>query len=222
MKAYPLSRRSSVLVILAVVLLAPLAANAEAPIRNDNLIPFFMNVRGGSCDVMNPAVGMITSTTPANTPLFNRNALGPITCVPVLAPDGHHLTLGEYTTVKGTASVKCINKGTHSVLHFSGLVPNGVYSLWLILFDGSTFVGAGALGPTNPIENSFTATPSGQGQLSVTTPEQDLSIEGHVGACWLDVPVELHLAFHSDNQTHGAVPGPTETWVVNARFFFPF
>jgi len=39
--------------------------------------------------------------------------------------------------------------------------------------------------------------------------------------CWPDVPAELHLAFHSDNQTHGPIPGPTETWGVNARFLFP-
>jgi hypothetical protein len=220
MKGHSLSKKLSILVIPA-ILLAPLAANAKAPTRND-LTLFFMHVRGGTCDLNDPTVGMITLTTPANTLLFNRNDNGPITCNPVLAPDGHQLTLGEFVTAKGTASVKCINKGTHSVLHFSGLLPNGVYTAWLVFVDPSgVLLGAGALGTTNPIENFFTASPSGEGQLSVTTPEQNLSIVGQVGACWLDVPAEVHLAYHSDNQTHGPEPGPTETWVVNARFLFP-
>jgi hypothetical protein len=222
MKGHSLIEKLSILV-MPVILLAPLAASAEAPIRNDNLTLFFMHVRNGSCSLTDPAAGMITSTTPANTLLFNRNNNGPITCDPILAPDGHHLTLGEFTTVKGRASVKCINTGTHSVLHFSGLQPGGVYTAWLILVSpsGGDDLGAGALGRTAQIENFFTANAAGEGQLSVTTPEQDLSIFGHVGACWLDVPAEVHLAYHGDNQTHGPVPGPTATWVVNARFLFP-
>jgi hypothetical protein len=31
----------------------------------------------------------------------------------------------------------------------------------------------------------------------------------------------LHLVFHIDQMTHGGIPGPPSTWVVNARFFFP-
>jgi hypothetical protein len=153
MKGYALGKKLSILVI-PLILLAPLAASAEAPIRNDNLTFFFMHVRDGSCSLTDPAAGMITSTTPANTLLFNSNNNGPITCNPILAPDGHHLTLGEFTTVKGRASVKCINTGTHSVLHFSGLMPNGVYTAWLILVSPSGDVGAGALGTNNPIERT--------------------------------------------------------------------
>jgi len=165
---------------------------------------------------------MITSTTPANTLLFNHNDNGPIACTPVLAPDGHQLTLGEFVTVKGTATVKCTNTGTHSVLHLSGLQPKAVYTAWLIFVDPSgVLLGAGALGTSNSIENSFTASSSGEGQLAVTTPAQDLSIFGQVGACWLDVPAEVHLVLHSDNQTHGPLPGPTDTWIVNGRFLFP-
>ena len=222
MKAYALSKRVSILVI-AVILLAPLAASAEAPIQNSNLIPFFMHVRGGSCSLTDPAVGMITMTTPLSTPLFNRNLEGPITCDPLLAPDGHQVTLGEFTALKGTAKVKCIGTGTHSVLHFSGLQPRGVYTVWLFVFanGGPDPTDVGALGTTNPIENFFTASASGEGLLSVTTPEEDLSAGGHVGPCWLSSPVQLHLVYHSDNQTHGPLPGETKTWVTNARFFFP-
>ena len=46
MKGYTLGKKLSTLVI-PVILLAPLAARAEAPIRNDNLTLFFMHVRAG-------------------------------------------------------------------------------------------------------------------------------------------------------------------------------
>ena len=222
MKGYSLSKKLSILVI-PVILLVPLAASAEAPIRNDNLTLFFMHVRAGDCSVTDPAVGMITMTTPPSALVFNRNLEGPITCGPLLAPDGHQLTLGEFTAVKGTAKVKCINTGTHSVLHFSGLVPNGTYTVWLFVFanGGPDPTDVGALGTTNPIENFFTASASGEGLLSVTTPEEMLSAFGHVGPCWLSSPVQLHLVYHSDNQTHGPFPGETNTWVTNARFLFP-
>jgi hypothetical protein len=223
MKGYALGKKLSILVI-PVILLAPLAARAEAPIRNDNLTLFFMHVRAGDCNVTDPAVGMITMTTSPSALVFNRNLEGPITCGPLLAPppDSHQLTLGEFTALKGSAKVKCISTGTHSVLHFSGLVPNGVYTVWLLIFNGGPDpTAAGALGTTNPIENSFTATAAGEGQLSVTTPEEDLSAFGHVGPCWLNSPAQLHLVYHSDNQSHGPEPGPTETWVTNARFLFP-
>jgi|SoiMethySBSTD1v2_1073268.scaffolds.fasta_scaffold120820_2 hypothetical protein len=221
MKAHRLGRRSSVLVTLVVVLLAPLAANAEAPIQK-HLNPFFEYVRGGSCSVTLPGVGMITSTTPPSTVLFNRNPEDAITCAPLLAPDGHQLTLGEFVAVNGSAKVNCVNQGTHSVLHISGLVPNGVYTVWLLIFgDGVNVTDAGALGSTNPIENYFTASASGEGQLSVTTPQENLSAMGSVGTCWLDSKVELWLVYHSDNQTHGPEPGPPATWVTHARFLFP-
>jgi hypothetical protein len=208
------------------VLLAPLAAKAEAPIQNSNLNPFFEYVRGGSCSLTVNTDGMITPMTPPGTLLFNRNPEAAITCDPLLAPDGHQLTLGEFKAVKGMAKVKCVSQGTHSVLHFSGLVPNGVYTVWLLIFGNGypDVTAAGALGTTNPIENFFTASASGEGQLSVTTPEGPLSAfpGPRQEACWLnEVVVELWLVYHSDNQTHGPEPGPPATWVTHARFLFP-
>jgi hypothetical protein len=37
--------------------------------------------------------------------------------------NGRQLTLAEYSRVKGTASMKRVENGTHVVIHLSGLVP---------------------------------------------------------------------------------------------------
>jgi hypothetical protein len=205
----------------ALMLASP--AKGMGPIRNGNLILFFMEIRAGDCSITDPAVGMVTSATPLDSPIFNRNAFGaPASCGPVPAPDGHQLTLGEFGAVKGSVSLKCTGAGTHSVLHFSGLVPKGTYSVWLFLKDAAgNFTAVGTLGTTVPSENFFTASAAGEGQISVTTPEEDLSVFGHVGSCFLETPLEIHLVYHQDFQTHGPVPGPPDTWLTNALFLFP-
>jgi hypothetical protein len=171
------------------------------------------------CSTTDPSLGAITANTPLNALLFNRTG-----CAPVLAPDGHQLTLREFTGVKGKASVECISMGTHSTLHFSGLVPNQVYTVWLFIVNPNPpfeYLGAGSLGRTDPSENFFTANAGGEGEISRTTPAQMLSAFGQVGPCFLDSVVEIHLVYHLDEMTHGHLPGPGDTWVVNARFFFP-
>jgi hypothetical protein len=200
----------------------------QAPIRNDNLLINLGDVKTGMCSPTMDGPGTITAMTPLDAPLLNHNRGGqgtaPASCGPLLAPDGHQLTLGEYEEASGRAAVKCINAGTHSVLHYSGLIPNGTYSVWLVLPNPTPpprLIGGGTLGPVEPA-NFFTASEAGEGQLSVITPAKNLSIfGGPIGACFLDQPVELHLVYHADGETHGDVPGPLDAWVVQARFLFP-
>lgn len=141
---------------------------------------------------------------------------------PVLAPDGHQVTLGEYSMAKGWADIKCINKGTHVVVHAQGLIPNGVYTIWTLVFKSPGFdgtfanlIGNGALGAPDGSENAFTASPDGTASFSIIMPAENLSIFGSVGNC-LGSSYEVHLvaAYHSDNMTHGSSPGAPTTWVV--------
>lgn len=202
---------------------------ADGAVRNDDLLIFYGDIRGPMCHPTDNAVGQITALTPLDTPLFNhtRRGMPPnnAACNPVLAPDGHQVTLGEYKAVEGRAKIKCITQGTRSVLQYSGLLPNGVYSIWIAVPNPNppppAYIGIGTLGRTALSENHFIASEDGEGQISRTTPEEDLSAFGHVGQCFLDTPVELHLVYHIDQMTHGRTPGPTSTWVVNARFLFP-
>jgi hypothetical protein len=213
--------------VVAAALMLTALATAQGPVRDDMLRIDTGDIRGPGCSTVNNASGMIDPmTTPLSTPLYNhtsRPGLGVFpTCNPILAPDGHTVTWGEYKAAQGSATVKCINTGTHTALHFSGLLPKGVYSVWLLVENttGPGFSAVGTLGRTGLSENHFIASEAGEGQISRTTPAENLSVFGSVGSCFLDSPAQLHLVYHSDGLTHGTVPGPTDTWVVNARFFF--
>ena len=213
---------SAIVITASLMVVSP--AKGTGPVRNSNWILSFMEIRAGDCSTTDPAVGMVTSGTSLASLLYNRNATGgaAVFCNPVLAPDGHQLTLGEFEAVKGSASLNCIGAGTLSVLHLSGLVPKGTYSVWLFVKNATgDFTAIGALGPTAHIENFFTASGAGEGQISLITPQEMLSVFGDVGPCLLQTPFEIHLVYHIDGQTHGPVPGPTDMWITNGLFLFP-
>ncbi|MEO7801141.1 MAG: hypothetical protein ABIR81_04040 [Ginsengibacter sp.] len=146
----------------------------------------------------------------------------------VMAPDGHHITLGEFNRVSGYASIKCINKGTHVVIHLSGLIPNGVYTIWVVSFKSpgyeatlANLIGVGALGAGDGSKNSFTASAAGTGSLSAIMPAGSLSEFGSVNDCLsTEYQVQLLGAYHIDGLTHGGSPGDESTWVE--QFVFQF
>jgi hypothetical protein len=214
--------------IVAAALMSTALATAQGPVRDDMLVTDTGDIRGPGCSTTMNAPGMITMSTSDSTPLYNhtsRAGLGVFpTCNPILAPDGHQVTWGEFKAAQGSATIKCINTGTHTALHFSGLLPKGTYSAWVFVVNPNApppFLAGGTLGRTALSENVFTASAAGEGQISRTTPEEALSVFGNIGSCFLDSPAQIHLVYHSDGQTHGMVPGPSDTWVVNARFFLP-
>ena len=215
---------SKLLVLPAVLLLAPLV-KAQAPTEFASRADF-AKVRTPACNPATPMAGMITPNTPPETLLFNVVApAGSPTCPRVLAPDGHQITLGEFRQADGRVIVKCINTGTLSVVHFSGLIPGGTYTVWQFIFaNGASMprTAAGAVGDngiTGEIQNFFTASAAGEGQISLTSPPGPLSAEGTLNGCWLDNPlVRLELVYHLDFITHGSRPGPMDTWVFQAVF----
>ena len=68
------------------------------------------------------------------TPLFENRKHNP-----VLAPDGRPITLAAFNSAAGTAKVRCIDGGTHVRLDLSGLIPNGIYTLWNAVFEAPGF-----------------------------------------------------------------------------------
>ncbi len=147
---------------------------------------------------------------------------------PILAPDGHQVTLGEFNMVTGGAEVTCVNQGTAIAISLQGLIPNGVYSLWIFTFKSPGFhnnfdhlIGNGVLKLTNGAENIFTASSDGSASLSAIIHRQSLSIVGSVGDC-LFSEYEIHFmaAYHLNYVIHNGTPGNPNTWVT--QFFFPF
>lgn len=135
---------------------------------------------------------------------------------PILDPEGNPVTYGQWSSAQGTVSVKCVRKGTHIVFHLSGLIPKGVYTVWVVPFkdpgftpDFANMIGEGSLGMPDGSQNTFVASESGKGSLSAIHPGGDLSEWGFVDGCLL-YEFEIHLigAYHIDGQTYGATPGP--------------
>ena len=132
-----------------------------------------------------------------------------------------------FDAVAGSAAAKCVTQGTHVVLHLSGLIPRGVYSVWSLVFRAPGFdptfanlTGLGALGEAGGGANTFRASAHGEGTLSAIVPAGPLSVFGAIGACALTDAFEWHVvgAYHLDGQTHGATPGPAGTFVEQFGF----
>ena len=55
--------------------------------------------------------------------------------------------------------------------YLSGLIPNGVYSIWHVRLDSaSNPIGVGSLGPNDGSQNAFQATADGDGHVSAIMP----------------------------------------------------
>lgn len=149
----------------------------------------------------------------------------------------HQLRWGEFKALNGRITMGCNGDGSTDVgVRVSGLVPNGLYTLWVIVFDspgfdfdtrdifpfaapgtaGEHFLGAGPLGPQDGSENRFRARGS-HGELSTTHPTGELAIPGpgpegpvkyNVEGCLLE-EFEVHIVgdYHLDGNTHGHFPG---------------
>jgi hypothetical protein len=200
--------RLSFLTVALATTLAPRCASAQtAPQRQSS--PFTIEAELADAQGNPPAS--------PDTPLYNKGGpLGPCSPnAPILAPDGHQVTLGEWRQVDGMASVKCLGTETHVVIHFTGLIPKGLYTVDVVTFKAPGFdgtlanlIGVGALGPNDGSENSVVASESGEANLSVMHPDGPLSLVGKVGGCLLDqVAFQLVGIYHLDGMSHGPVPG---------------
>lgn len=155
----------------------------------------------------NPAVA-------SDTPLYSNSSGLCDHLFPLVAPDEHHITLAEWQRASGTAGIKCGRRGTHAVLQLSGLIPNGVYTVWVATFqfpgltpDFANLIGLGALGAPDGSQNVFVASANGTAALSVFHPPGDFSIFGSTDCLADEFEVVLWIPLHLDGQTHGGVPG---------------
>lgn len=161
--------------------------------------------------------------THPDEPLYN--ASNPAALQPITAPDGHHVTLGEWRQARGTGRATCNgNSGTHYTLTLEGLIPGGVYSIGVVLVDFTTNTpvrkGTGVLGPVDGSKNVFTASGSGKGMLAVTAPPGPMSLNGSAPECALIQvsSVTLWVFYHVDGQTSSSQRTPGQ--VEHMRFSF--
>lgn len=197
----------------ALAILFPANSRAEGPVRQ-GLTGFFSSV-------VEDAAGVRPRAASDPSTLLYTSALH----TPLLAPDGHQLTWGEWrrpvTINTSLVSAKCVQKGTHVVVEATGLVPNALYSVWLFT---QVTVGApvsmGAV-PSLVGDNAFRTDETGAGSFNAIIPAGPLSLAGEAPACLFDNPVFVfQLAYHSDGQLYGGEPGPLGITLDHINFRF--
>ena len=115
------------------------------------------------------------------------------------------ITLGQWLSATGRGKYTCQDGEARLTLEFVGLVPNGVYTLWHDFmawpptepFTGTYDLPIGARDGTQSV---FRATAGGSATvLRQFKPCLQLSGEHLLS--------DLSIAWHSDGETHGSVPG---------------
>lgn len=158
--------------------------------------------------------------TSASDSLYAVNVFSNMVQVPIIGPDGSHVTRGEWDNAEGTLEIFCSAQTTIMEFDFSGLLPEGVYTLWVGPTNGTEILGTGALGDRSGSENILDVDSQGNAQISVTMDPGSLSVFGTISSCLLTnlTDMMLILDYHIDGQTHGASPGPDGTEVGHLYF----
>ncbi len=191
---------------------------------SDQLIPLPFFVR---CD---NGVPIDPATTTPETPLITDLGRQPI-----LSPEGNQVTWGAWSKVTGSIVAECTEAGTKTTLDLQGLIPNGVYTVWNVTFKDPGFTGEfdspglpanvkafGPIGPNDGSQSGFTASASGEGSISASTPPGTLGTVGEIEACALTDELEWHVVglYHIDGETHGPVRGPDGNQAEQFAFIF--
>lgn len=173
----------------------PAAATAPSRVDLDLLSFQLVDANGNPAPFADPG-----------TPLFRLTSA--TTWVPLTDPSGAQLTWGQWSPIEGRVAVQCIEHGTHVTVHVKNAIPNAVYTIWLLPF--------GPLGAADGSENVFRTSTAGEGQISVIDGDPTCALTAvPVGGSVLIIP-----AYHMDNQSHGAGPGPASTQAFHAIAVF--
>ncbi len=153
--------------------------------------------------------------------------------VPIYAPDGHQLTFSEWKEAEGTARFRCNGRATYYEMEFSGLIPNGVYTVWIsplvsrktvqsVWTPSTDMLGLGALGGSGGLKNIVTADELGIATLTGDMGNGALSNFGELVSCALTSSkgLALILDYHIDGNTYGDTAGPDHTEVGHMIFLF--
>ena len=186
------------LTLIIVALTGAATALADAPSRTEGVLVLeFMVAADGTLDSPNDLLLDVDPYDPAQPDLLSQ----------ALKPDGQPLTFGEFSQARGTASVKYTPMGSHVVIKASGLIPNGVYTVWLLTFAAPGYTpnyenltSETALGPLDGSRNSFTASPAGEAVLSTF----------HASRLFDEFEFQFAVVYHPDGQTYGPTPGPAD------------
>jgi hypothetical protein len=189
---------------LALVVQAPSAAADSAANATPQIgvLPFAGDVStigtNGSLIPVDP------SLTPLSAPLFN------------LGGQPMNLTWGQFSSASATSLVRTAGNHTDFEIALSGLVPNGVYSLFYRTFgpDSANPV-CGSTGVHDPLVALTAAKPERQqpdADSFVADSSGAAEFDGRVDARLLDAQqLQVVVIYHFDGNTYGPVPNRAES-----------
>lgn len=197
------TKKLYLILVMVLALALPAMVQAEKPLVAFEPAVFLNNLSG-------PDGLALTLDTDPSTPLYN-----PATGLPLLAPDGHHITLGEWTSYDVRATLKCVGQGTHFNMRAKGLVPYALYNIFIFarknVGDRLDF---GVLSSVTSSETVFTTNGQGNATVDAIIPAGPLSVQGTTPDCLVDnVEHSFILMYRLDGQTTGGQPGPASVRV---------
>lgn len=143
---------------------------------------------------------------------------------PIMAPDGHHVTLSEWQTAKGTLMVHCSGFTSTVEISLEGMIPNGIYTTWLGYLNkpkksgdplsfGEDFVYGSnpPLGDPNGADNVLIADVEGKIDVTIEHPGCILA-----GAVALGMPILYHI----NGKTYGGGTIPDREEVTQLLIYF--
>ena len=181
---------------------------------DDNFVEqdVFVEKEAGSGKIYRPGNGerdmsqpLYAATIPLKQDPFDANAIGPW-------PKGRSLdlTLGEWFEARGQGKYTCANGEGHIKVNFTGLVPEGVYTMWhyfLAWPPTDPFIGTYdiPIGDRDGSQSVFRADAAGKATFERSF-KPCLQLTGeHLAS-------GLAIAWHSDGKTYGAEPGEFGTY----------
>ena len=174
---------------------------------------------------VNDALGEVRTedgSVPSNADdlLYAVNVFTNFDRVPILAPDGHHIKRSEWDDAQGIMRVYCDGDTSYFEFEFSGLIPNGVYTLWIGPGTSTNILGTGALGSNDGTDNVLDVDDNGNSEISMSMSSGTLSVFGILTSCVLTngTNITIVLDYHIDNQTYGSFPGPDNQDVAHMLF----
>lgn len=141
----------------------------------------------------------------------------------IKAPDGHTVTLAEFSSAKGTVQVRCNSKQSSVEFSLEGLLPNGTYTVWLAYLKSRKTVGqpiAGSdfvyeikppVGSSSGTENILHA--DDKGSIHVTKKHSSCILTNEPG---LVIPIIYHI----NGKTFGGGEIPDSEQVVHMLAYF--
>lgn len=143
---------------------------------------------------------------------------------PIMAPDGHQITLSEFKQAQGELLVHCDGNSSTVEINLEGMIPNGTYTFWLAYLKRKVSVSQ-PIDFANDFVN-FTNPPIGpsNGSGNVVLADADGKIETTLthSSCILtdEVALVIPVLYHLNGKTFGGGHQPDAEEMVHMLVYF--